>query len=85
MQTVAIFLNEQKAHILRIKLEGFGIFAVVHDDNSAAVIPGGTNTIGGIRVQVSDEDIEKARLALQEEIPPETTSDSVIGETPEVS
>ena len=85
MQTVATFLNEQEAHLLRIRLEGFGIFAVVHDANFAAVMPALTNAIGGIRVQVSYEDIEKAREALQEEIPPETTSDSLNGEAPEES
>jgi len=66
---VATFTRQHDAHLLRIKLEGLEIPAVVCDDATASVAPHLTNAIGGIRVQVSDEDFIKAQASLQEEQP----------------
>ena len=69
MKTIATFKKEHEAHLLRIKLEDCGVPAIVSDDITAGVAPYLTNAIGGIKVQVADEDFDKAQAALQEEQP----------------
>jgi len=67
MKTVAIKTNAQDAHLLRIRLEGAGIPAIVPDDATLSVAPYLANAIGGIRVQVADDDFERASALLESE------------------
>jgi hypothetical protein len=67
MKTVASFMNAEDAHILRIKLADEGIDAVVADDTIPGIMPYYTNAIGGVKVQVPDEELEKAQAILSRE------------------
>ncbi len=69
MKTIATFMNAHEAHLLRIKLEDSGIPAIVCDEITAGTVPHLTIAIGGIKVQVSDEDFGKAQAVLLEETP----------------
>ena len=71
MKTAAAFTNSQEAHLCRIKLENSGVAAIVVDDITAQVAPHLANAIGGIRVQVPDDEIENALVVLREERPPQ--------------
>ena len=53
MTTVATFTNPQEAHLLRMRLEATGIQAFVQDENLFQVY---SSAIGGVRVEVADED-----------------------------
>jgi len=69
MKTVATFMHPADAHLLRIRLAGIEIPAVVCDDATASVMPHMANAIGGIRVQVADDHFCMAQEALREEQP----------------
>ena len=69
MKTVAKFMNAEEAHLLRIRLAGFGVPAVVCDDLTTTVAPFLTNAIGGVRVQVSDDDYETAQELVVRDMP----------------
>ena len=60
VKTVASFMNTHDAHFLRIRLEEEGIPAIVCDEATSAIAPHFINAIGGIRVQVRDEDVPAA-------------------------
>jgi len=62
-------MRSDDAHIMRINLEGHDIPAVVLDDFTASAMPHMTNAIGGVRVQVSDENFLKAQEVLRVERP----------------
>lgn len=68
MKTVAALTSAQDAHLLRIRLESQGIQAEVCDEATTSVAPFYTQAIGGIRVQVSDEDLAKAKAILEEPV-----------------
>jgi len=65
-QTVAAFPSAIEAHAARTKLESEGIDCFVADEHTVGVNPLYANAIGGIRVQVGPEDLERARAALGE-------------------
>jgi hypothetical protein len=73
MVTIATFTNTPEAHLLRMRLESGGISAYLQDENTIQMDWGLSNAIGGVRVQVADEDLEAARELL--------TSDGGVGET----
>jgi hypothetical protein len=60
MKTVATFMHAHQAHFLRIRLEEEGIPAIVCDEATSALAPHFIHAIGGIRVQVRDEDVAAA-------------------------
>jgi hypothetical protein len=77
MKTVAMFLDIQEAHIVKGVLEAEGIPAVVVDENMTSLVIY-TPAIGGVRLQVPDEDYDRARRVLglgeeKEEAPPAET------------
>lgn len=63
--TVATFLNQANAHLLKGKLKTEGIEAVVFNPQPASGLVG-INAVGGVLVQVWPEDEEKARLIVEQ-------------------
>ena len=64
MKTLATFSEAMGAQLLRTRLEGNGITAYVLDENMAALA---AYAIGGIRVDVADEDYDEAVRLMAEE------------------
>lgn len=60
MKTVATFSQAEEAHLLRAFLAGSGIEATIRDDVTATVDIGLSNSLRGVKVDVSDEDFPKA-------------------------
>lgn len=60
MKTVASFSKPMDAHMLRAKLEGSGIAAYVRDEHMVTLDWLASNAIGGVKVDVADEDYERA-------------------------
>jgi hypothetical protein len=63
MKTVATFLDIQEAHIVKGILESEGIPAVVVDENTTSLILY-SPAIGGVRLQVPDDDYPRAMNVL---------------------
>jgi hypothetical protein len=66
MKTVARVLWMHEADLLRARLEGGGIEVFIPDEGMATAQPLIGNTLGGIRIQVCDEDEERALEILAE-------------------
>lgn len=64
--TIKIFENAIDAHILKTKLESEGIPAIVVDENLITLNPFYNIAVGGVKLQVRDEDFEKANTILTE-------------------
>jgi hypothetical protein len=62
--TVASFPDVAEAQLARERLELEGIRAFVVDGQTAGVMPFLTNSTGGVRVQVSSDDVERAKEVL---------------------
>jgi hypothetical protein len=60
MKTIATFLDVHEAYVIKGVLEAEDIPAVVVDENAAAYTP----IIGGVRLQVSDDDYGRAMAVL---------------------
>jgi len=60
MKTLASFNLPMDAHLLRARLEGSGITAYVRDENLITLDWLYSNAVGGVKVDVMDEDYEKA-------------------------
>ena len=69
MVTIATFSKVEEAHLLRMRLEDAGIPAYIRDENTIQIDWLYSNALGGVRVDVSDEDLDaaKAVLALEPE------------------
>lgn len=61
MKTIATFYRPEEAHLLRMRLEAAGIEAFVQDEHMVQMDVFYSNVIGGVRVQVADEDLADAR------------------------
>ena len=55
------------AYLLRARLEGSGITSYVRDENMVAVDWLYSNALGGVKLDVADEDYERARQILESE------------------
>ncbi len=64
MITIATFSKPEEAHLLRMKLEAGGVDAYIQDENTVQMDWLLSNAIGGVRVQVGDEDLETAKEIL---------------------
>ncbi|MNE14291.1 hypothetical protein D3C80_1071640 [compost metagenome] len=64
--TIKIFENAIEAHILKTKLESEGIPAIVVDENVMTLNPFYNIAVGGVKLQIRDEDFEKANAILTE-------------------
>jgi len=74
MITIASFSKPEEAHLLKLRLEAGGVPAYVQDENLIQMNWMYSNAIGGVRVQIAEEDAEHAQAILQETPPsPETT------------
>ena len=70
MKTIATFTWLPEADALCMRLGAEGIEAFVPDQHTATANALYGNAIGGIRVQVADEDVERAREILGGGVPP---------------
>lgn len=61
MKTLTSFADLMEAQLLRSRLESSGIPAFVRDENMSALA---AYAIGGVRVEVADEDFERAAAML---------------------
>jgi hypothetical protein len=60
MKNLAAFSKPIDAHLLIARLEGSGIAAFARDENMVTLDWLASNAIGGVKVDVADEDYEKA-------------------------
>jgi len=60
MRTIAAFTTIESAYLLRSRLEGSGVTAFVRDEFTVAANPLYANAIGGVKVEVADEDYARA-------------------------
>lgn len=67
MKTIATFTDPMGAHLLIARLEGSGVRAYIRDENMVAVDWLYANAIGGVKVDVADEDLERALELLADE------------------
>jgi hypothetical protein len=67
MATVARFSNVIEAEMAKTRLESEGIFALTADGATASVAPHLSLAIGGVRLQVREDDLEEASAILDEE------------------
>jgi hypothetical protein len=59
--TLATFSKPEEAHLLRTRLEAAGIPAFVQDEHIVQMDWLYSNAIGGVRVQIADEDVPAAQ------------------------
>lgn len=64
MKHLAAFVKPEEAHLLRAHLEGHGIAAYVRDDHTVTADWAISNAIGGVKVEVEDEDLAEAQALL---------------------
>ena len=69
MKTIATFSKPEEAHLFRTRLEAAGIPAYVQDEHFIQMDWLYSNAIGGVRVQIADEDVEAAREFLANDSP----------------
>jgi hypothetical protein len=65
MTTIASFNKAEDAHLLRMRLEAAGIPAYLRDETMSQVW-GVSLNIGGVKVEVDDEDADAARAVFGE-------------------
>jgi len=66
MVTAAVFYNMHEADIAVGLLESCGVDCLLCDEHMYRVHPLATDVIGGVRVQVREQDLELAKELLQE-------------------
>lgn len=69
MKTVASFSKPEEAHLFRTRLEAAGIPAYVQDEHLVQMDWFYSNVVGGVRVQIADEDVDAAREFLAADLP----------------
>jgi hypothetical protein len=69
VKTIASFSKPEEAHLFRTRLEAAGIAAYVQDEHFIQMDWLISNAIGGVRVQVADEDLDAAREFLLHDSP----------------
>lgn len=67
MKTVATFLRPDEAQLLKMRLAAFGVQSVLQDENITQLNPWRMWAVGGVRVQVADEDLQAAQIFLEQE------------------
>jgi DNA-directed RNA polymerase subunit RPC12/RpoP len=72
VKVIATYSKPEEAHLLRARLEAAGIPAFVRDENLVSMDWFYSNAIGGVRVEVQDEDEASAKEIL--ELPQEESS-----------
>jgi hypothetical protein len=69
LKTIATFSTPEEAHLFRTRLEAASIPAYVLDEYIVQLNWTWSNAVGGVRVQVSDDDLSSAREFLAEDTP----------------
>ena len=69
MKIVATFTKSEDAHLARMRLENEGITAFLRDENTVNTYALYSNAIGGVKLEVAEEDFARARAALK--LPPQ--------------
>jgi hypothetical protein len=69
VKTIATFSKPEEAHLFRTRLEAAGIPAFVQDEHFIQMDWLYSNAMGGVRVQIADEDLEAARDFLSADSP----------------
>ena len=59
--TIKTFQNSVDAHIFKAKLESEGIRCYLFDENTVSVNPLYNITVGGIKLNINEKDLEKAK------------------------
>jgi hypothetical protein len=65
--TIATFTKPEDAHLLRMRLEASGVQAFIQDENMIRMDLLYSNAIGGVRVQIADEDVATVKEFLAED------------------
>lgn len=65
MVTVATFTKPEDAHLFSMNLESAGIESFIQDENFVQMDMLLSNAIGGVRVQVAEEDVPATREYLE--------------------
>jgi rubredoxin len=60
VKTIATFSKPEEAHLFRTRLEAAGIPAYVQDEHLIQMDWLYSNALGGVRVQIADEDVQAA-------------------------
>jgi hypothetical protein len=76
VKTIATFSKPEEAHLFRTRLEAAGIPAYVQDEHLIQMDWLYSNAVGGVRVQIADEDLDAAREFLANDSP-QTAPDAV--------
>lgn len=77
--TFKTFDNSIDAHILKIKLESEDIMCFLFDENIVSINPLYSNLVGGIKLKINEEDLERAKEIISElEQTPYTTEDEKV-------
>lgn len=66
MFTIATFSKPEEAHMLRLRLEAGGVPAYIQDENMVQMDWLYSNAIGGVRVQIGEDDVDRAKEILQD-------------------
>lgn len=66
MLTVATFSKPEEAHMLRLRLQAGGVPAFIQDENMVQTDWLYSNAIGGVRVQIDEDDEDRANEILQD-------------------
>jgi hypothetical protein len=69
METIATFGEPIEAHLAKARLEAAGIPAFIADENSVGVAWHLTVALGGVKLQVADENADEARSVLADRTP----------------
>ena len=69
LTTIATFSKAEEAHLFRIRLEAVGIEAFVFDEHLVQMDWYLSNAVGGVRVQIAEEDMAEAREFLAADVP----------------
>lgn len=75
MITVGTFSKPEEAHLLRMRLEAGGVAAFIQDENMVQMDWLYSNAIGGVRVQIAEEDVDAAKEILQNVYVPDGEAD----------
>ena len=65
MQVIASYTKMEDAHLAVSMLQGSGVEAWLRDEATANLYWLYSNAIGGVKVEVADEDVERAREILE--------------------
>jgi rubredoxin len=69
VKTIATFSKPEEAHLFRTRLEAVGIPAFVQDEHIIQMDWLWSNALGGVRVQIADDDLGEAREFLAADSP----------------